>query len=124
MAFFQQHRERAYTVEEIVSLLEHAGSGHLQMGRSTVYRLISEFASDGMLHRFSLEGERSFRYQYMGDPACAEHLHMKCTHCGELFHLGRALSEDIHREIWQSVGLSISKEENILLGTCKKCGAA
>jgi Fur family ferric uptake transcriptional regulator len=121
MRLFRQHPSQAHTIEEIVAMLAQANPESPPMGRSTVYRLVAEFASAGILHRFSQEGARGSRYQYVGDPACAEHLHLKCTQCGTLFHLSRALTEDIFQAIHSRVRLNLNTEETILLGTCEGC---
>lgn len=115
LAFFQKHPDRQFAVEEIAAQLN--GSG---ISVSSIYRNISKMVSDGFVQRTSPDGSRRFLYQYVGEAACSEHLHLKCEKCGHISHMDSAATEAILAATRQS-NFRIDKKKSILYGSCKFC---
>jgi len=114
ISLLSSERERAFTTEEICERLLTDG------GKSTVYRIISDLTAKGVIKKLSDSNTRHVRYQYLGESACASHLHLKCKSCERLIHLDRKTSELIMNYIRTSDSFTLDPTE-ILSGVCRLC---
>lgn len=115
ISFLEENCESAFTIDEIAEKLSPDGSA-----KSTYYRLVSRLVEEGAIKRISDEKTRHATYQYLGDHACGEHLHLKCKECGRLIHLDHTTSHAVEEKIMEMGGFSID-EGAILFGRCKGC---
>jgi Fur family ferric uptake transcriptional regulator len=115
ITFVSSDGSRAFTTEEICEELLLDGKG-----KSTVYRIISELVSEGILKKISDGATRHVRYQYLGEKKCSKHLHLKCKLCGRLIHLDEPTSKLISSSLLDAAVFTIDPTE-ILLGVCKGC---
>ncbi len=118
--FLNENCERAYAIDDIVLKLRKI-YGDRAPGKSTVYRLITRLVDEGKLRRFVRDGGRGFLYQIIESELCHSHLHLKCTSCGRLLHLERALSEELIDRVARDSKFSVSEEETVLFGKCAEC---
>ena len=104
--------DRALTIDEICdAILGSSG------GRSTVYRLMGELVSEGIVRRLT-EDDRIYRYQYLGG-GCHDHLHLRCSGCGVLVHLDGEASHKVQESI-RLAGFTL-EEGAVLAGECDSC---
>lgn len=120
MKFLAHHADRSFSVGEAARMLREEAS-EITPGRSTLYRLLAELAEAGLVKRFYEPGDRQATYQYVGNPACEEHLHMRCARCGTLFHLSDELTARLRAAVWNADQFSIDNRETVLVGTCADC---
>lgn len=113
--FLSENRERSFTLEQICCAVTEDGKG-----KSTVYRLVAELVEGGDVKRLSDGRTRRCTYQFVGDAACHEHLHLKCKECGRLMHLDDKLSHQFERAVLRSGGFVI-EEGSMLFGRCRDC---
>ena len=118
--FLQEHRERAFTVEEICSALQEENREGAP-GKSTLYRLMTAMVAAGTVKRFVRGNSRKFVYQLVDGEHCDAHLHLKCTDCGRLFHMEEQESDRLLSQIRQISDFSVSEEKTVLFGTCSDC---
>ena len=118
--FLKSHPEDSFTVEELVGRLKET-YGKDAPGASTVYRLVTGLLEDGRLRRFIRGNSRHFVYQIIDGEACHAHLHLRCTLCGRLLHLGEALSDQILKNVLLESCFAVNEEETVLLGRCRAC---
>lgn len=111
---FSSERERAFTTEEICSRILTSG------GRSTVYRIISKLAHEGVLKKICDSESRKVSYQYLGGGSCCEHLHLRCKSCDRLIHLDKSSSEIIMSLLKGKSSFTLDPTE-ILGGFCREC---
>jgi len=114
LAFLAEDAERQLTIEEIAASLPG-------IGKSTVYRLVSQLVEAGTVRRFVADNSRRFLYQYAGARDCCEHLHLKCTVCGRLIHLRHGISRQMEQAISSQYGFSIDGAKTMLFGCCGDC---
>ena len=119
-SFLRQNRERAYTIEELISALDKL-YGNEAPAKSTVYRLIHNLVDEGQVRRLVKGHGRKFVYQAVMSDSCRCHLHMRCISCGKLFHLDEQLSDELLLKVRDLCGFAVSEEETILLGKCLSC---
>ena len=110
--------ETPQTADEIyrgVSAMEHAP------GRSSVYRMLGEFAADGTVRKYQAEGGGSV-YQFVGEHAdCGGHLHLQCISCGRVSHLKCDCSVEISLHLMKTHGFLVDSGRSVLYGTCSMC---
>jgi Fur family ferric uptake transcriptional regulator len=115
LRFFKENSDRAYSIDELCRyILGESG------GESSVYRIVSDYAKDGLIKRITDSGSRKNYYQYLGTSDCEGHLHLKCALCGRLIHLSHTLTSFLDEKIFASQGFSIDNQTTIF-GTCDKC---
>ena len=90
-------------------------------GKSTIYRLIGQLVEKGTVKRFVRGNSRQFLYQLAGSEECHSHLHLKCTECGKLLHMGHSLSEQLLSDILGESDFSVKVDSTTLFGCCKDC---
>lgn len=118
MAFLRQNKGRVYTISEIAEAMnkEHG------IGKSTVFRLINQLASEGNVRLFREEnGKASLCSCVENKERCDEHFHLKCSRCGVLFHTDCSHLKEICEHFLDEHGFSIDPRKTIFYGTCKNC---
>ena len=122
--FLKKHPDIGFSIEELYDALASCCPPDQLPGKSTLYRLIPKLVSEGLVKRFAGERGRRFQYQIVACEECQAHLHLKCTACGNLFHMNHAVSEQIIGEVLEQSAFSLDQKETILFGTCKNCRKA
>ena len=119
LEFLARNRDEALSIDAI-ELRLRAEAANSAPGRSTVYRLVSDLAEEGVLRRMA-GGDGRMLYQY-ASAACEGHLHLKCTSCGRIIHLSDAASQSVQVQLYDLEGLLLDNRETVLAGTCAACG--
>lgn len=117
--FLKSHPEKQYSVEELTAEMERLSDK--APGKSTVYRLIGQLVDKGTVKRFVKGNSRQFLYQISDGEECHHHLHLKCTQCGKLLHMGHELSEQLIKNILGENDFSVAADSTTLFGSCKDC---
>ena len=123
LAYFSSHPGQQFSAEEVATaFLGLESENEKAPGKSTVYRLVSEMANDGLLRRFpKTDGGRGWLYQYHNHHDCAGHLHLKCTACGQLRHLECELSGQLLSHIANHHPFKVDNTQSVLYGLCENC---
>ena len=123
LAYFSSHPGRQFSAEEVANVFLCVESEHEKVpGKSTVYRLVAEMARDGLLRRFlKTDGGRGWLYQYHNHHDCEGHLHLKCTVCGQLWHLECQLSGQLLSHIEENHQFKVDNTQSVLYGLCGNC---
>jgi Fur family ferric uptake transcriptional regulator len=111
--FFILNRSRDFAVAEAAAALQG------EVGKSSVYRIIAELETEGLLRRFFRAEKDCFVYQYFDCADCREHLHLKCAECGKVIHLTEQETSEINRIIGSH--FAIINEQSTLFGLCSDC---
>lgn len=123
--------------EEVVSYLAAAGGKHLtaadicralkQKGSSvstaTVYRQLDRLVTEGVVVRFTPEGERSACFQLVDREHChdAHCYHLKCEKCGALIHLSCDELSETEKHLLDEHGFAVNPGRTVLYGVCRDC---
>ena len=113
LELLSKRADKAFGIEEICSSVLGGGGG-----KSTVYRLLGELVTEGLVRRLSDGGERSSRYQYFGGE-CHGHLHLCCSGCGVLVHLDGEASHRVKESV-MAAGFTL-EDGAVLAGECERC---
>ncbi len=111
--FLKENSDCSYSIEEI--------SEKIDVGKSTIYRLMPKLLKSGSVKRFSKDTGRKFVYQYINCDKCTSHLHMKCLSCGQILHMDGSETDIILKNIMNENKFSVDKKQTIIYGECEKC---
>lgn len=111
--------EVQFTCEDVALLLKTEGT---PVGKTTVYRYLENLSKTGRVRKSqSLDGKSSV-YQYIDDGLdCEGHLHLRCTSCGRLFHLGCEFMSGVGEHIRMHHNFIIDNSKTVIYGICESC---
>ena len=134
--FFAARPDRQFTAEQICTLLcdtaeriasdEGTRRGEF-IGKSTVYRQLSQLCEQGRLRRFESrtpDGVAVHVYQYAPDERCERHFHLKCLRCGRLTHLDCDRTAELLSHICAEHHFFVDCGRSMLHGLCVDCRTA
>ena len=117
--YLQANPSRTLSAADIVAHLEAAGA---PANPTTVYRYLDKLAAEQRVMKYvAKKGERAV-YQYIDDAHhCHEHIHLKCTRCGQIFHMDCHFMDEVRQHLQQEHGFTLQCEGSILYGLCRDC---
>ena len=115
--FLKSNRNRQFSINEIARAVSGEG-----IGKSTVYRNMSQLLRSGDIRRFSGRDGKQVLYQYVGnDHDCNGHFHLKCNECGLLLHVGCESVMGIRDHISAHHDFSVDIGNTVFYGLCGDC---
>ncbi len=116
---FVGNKDKSYSVSEILSILHEIG---IVANKTTIYRYVSSLCENNVLLKFVAEKGEKTLYKYNDkNLGCDNHLHLKCSSCGEIEHLGCNDMEEFKSHILKEHGFLLNCSSSLLYGLCKKC---
>lgn len=116
--YLSAHSQESFTVEELTEALAEE-YGENAPGKSTLYRLLPRLEQEQTVKRFEKEGSHRPYYQIIG--CDHEHLHLKCTACGRLFHMKETESAQLLSAVLNSADFTVDQHQTVLFGKCADC---
>jgi len=107
----EMHKDGYVTVMDIENFLKE---NDCSVGLTTIYRHLEKMEKDGIVTKFSVEGQPGACFQYIEqgeNQECGEVTKMECHHLAELYS---HVNADHH--------FSINPKKTIFYGKCEKCG--
>lgn len=103
---------RHMTAEDVYKSLLDAGE---EIGLATVYRVLTQFESAGLVIRHNFEGGRSvFELDYG-----THHDHMVCVECGRVFEFIDTEIENRQKQVAADNGFLVDDHALYMYGVCK-----
>ncbi len=102
---------RHMTAEDVYKALLDAGE---EVGLATVYRVLTQFESAGLIIRHNFEGGRSVFEINEG----SHHDHMVCMECGKVFEFYDPAIEERQRKIAEKADFSVVDHSLHMYGMC------
>lgn len=94
-------------------------------GYSSVYRLLSQLASEGQVRRLRAPAPaKGYLFQYDEAHACHAHFHLHCLSCGAVTHLTCGCGEEISAHLLREHGFATDCDHTVFYGTCAACATA
>lgn len=115
----EDNSDKAYTVDELMELMRVSVTE--VPGKSTVYRLVTRLADEGIVKKFYKDNSRRAAYQIVMGESCDCHLHLKCMDCGKLIHLDDKVSDELLCAVKATSNFSVSEQATVLFGMCGDC---
>jgi Fur family ferric uptake transcriptional regulator len=100
------------TAEEVYQRLRESGE---EVGLATVYRVLTQFQTAGLVIRHHFEGDRSVFEINRG----GHHDHMVCLECGQVFEFYDSEIEQRQRSVSEKAGFIIEDHSLYLYGICE-----
>ena len=116
LLYLSTHAERAFSLRELAETMSECG-----VGKSTVYRLVAQMCEEGAVRRCAQERGRGYLYQYLDRTDCAAHLHLRCTACGQITHLGEEETSLFERVLAENNSFVLDDQRTLLFGRCASC---
>jgi len=118
---------------KILAILEEAGAKHLSaediykimlvhgddIGLATIYRVLTQFESSGMLIRHNFDGGHSVFELDHGQ----HHDHIVCIKCGKVVEFIDEIIEERQHVIAKEKGFKMTDHSLYIYGVCKECSA-
>ena len=115
--YFSKNNDKHYSIKEITEAVSD-----MNIGKSTIYRLIDKMTKDGSVRRLNGNDGKSVLYQYLGNShECNKHFHLKCTKCGLLIHLECEYMNTLNEHIEESHKFEIDNSKTLIYGICSSC---
>ena len=119
--FIVKNKEKQFTCDEVTFLLSKAGT---PVGKTTVYRQLEKLSKEGAVRKVKSNDSQNSFYQYIdSEMNCSEHLHLRCTRCGEYVHLGCDFMSKVSEHIFTHHNFTVDNSHTEILGICGKCSS-
>ena len=115
LGILESSGDRHMSAEDVYRMLLDSGE---EIGLATVYRVLTQFESAGLVQRHHFEGGHSgFELNRGG-----HHDHIVCVQCGRVEEFCDDVIESRQREIAERLGFVIEDHALTLYGRCNKSG--
>ncbi len=117
--FLLENKARLLTCDEIADGLKECGT---PVGKATLYRFLDSLVSSSDARKISDDKKKCAAYQLLDkEMNCNSHMHLKCTECGELHHLGCEFMDSVGEHIFSHHKFRIDNAKTVIYGICGKC---
>lgn len=106
--------EQHVSAETIYQQLKDQGD---DIGLATVYRVLTQFESAGLVHRHHFDGG----YSVFEMASEEHHDHIVCIECGLVKEFFDEQIEERQERIAASLGFELTHHNHIIYGYCKRC---
>ena len=111
LEIFENSPERHLTAEDIYNKIREVGD---EVGLATVYRVLTQFESAGILVKLNFEDNRSV-YELSSNPEFDDHHdHMVCIDSGSVIEFKNEIIEDEQKKIAKDHGYEIVDHKLVL----------
>lgn len=107
---------RHLAAEEVYKMLLESGD---DVGLATVYRVLTQFETAGLVQRHHFEGGRSVFELTRNE--LEHHDHIVCVKCGLVEEFFDALIEKRQHEIAEAKGFEVTEHSHYIYGLCPAC---
>ena len=111
LQLLEESRKRHVSAEDVYKMLLDKGE---EIGLATVYRVLTQFESAGLVCRHHFEGGQSVFELNRG----GHHDHIVCVKCGKVVEFMDDVSEERQRAIAQKNGFTIEDHSLVIYGVC------
>ena len=114
MQILEASKDRHMSAEDVYKALRDADE---DVGLATVYRVLTQFESAGLVMRHHFEGGHSV-FEMMSED---HHDHIVCTKCGKVEEFFDEVIEQQQKKQAKVKGFTISDHSLYIYGLCKDC---
>jgi len=114
LQLLETSEKRHLSAEDVYRMLLDNGE---EIGLATVYRVLTQFESAGLVCRHHFEGGQSVFELSRG----GHHDHIVCLKCGKVVEFVDEVIEERQRAIAEAKGFTIADHSLIIYGTCGDC---
>ncbi len=103
---------------------EHFRRAGTKLSTATIYRHLDRMLKDGLVARYTIDGNQGYCYEFLGEAHADRHVHCfhcKCEHCGILIHLTCKEIEALSSHLSHSHQFSLDPARTVFYGLCNHC---
>lgn len=120
LEYLKEHSDKDVTVREIEEKLNQREEGSVNM--TTIYRYLDKLAGEGIVLKHISENGKKSTFQYVEpNHECHNHLHMKCSNCGRIYHIDCSFMDELKEHIYQHHHFKLECRTSMLYGLCEAC---
>ena len=95
----------------------------VNIGMTTIYRHLEKLLEDGVVNKYTADGDRSAYFEYIGKEDCHKPrcFHCKCVKCGKLIHLDCGELSGVVKHLEESHGFTVDPVKTVFYGLCRTC---
>jgi Fur family transcriptional regulator, ferric uptake regulator len=112
LSILEEAQVRHMSAEDVYKTLLEAGE---EVGLATVYRVLTQFETAGLVIRHNFEGGRSVFEINQGH----HHDHMVCVECGKVFEFYDSAIEERQRLVAGKAGFVMDEHSLYIYGMCQ-----
>ncbi len=112
LSILEAAQVRHMSAEDVYKRLLEAGE---EVGLATVYRVLTQFETAGLVIRHNFEGGRSVFEMNQGH----HHDHMVCVECGKVFEFYDSAIEERQRLVAGKAGFVMEEHSLYIYGMCQ-----
>lgn len=112
LSILEEAKLRHMTAEDVYKALLDTGE---EVGLATVYRVLTQFETAGLVIRHNFEGGRSVFEVNRG----GHHDHMVCIECGKVFEFYDPEIEERQNQVAERAGFAVETHSLYLYGVCQ-----
>ena len=114
LEILEKSNARHFSAEDVYKILLESGE---DVGMATVYRVLTQFETAGIVNRHHFEtGVSVFELNRGG-----HHDHILCVRCGKVSEFLDEIIEQRQREIAEEAGYEMTDHALYIYGVCKEC---
>ncbi len=117
LEMLERSEKRHWSAEDVYKALLESGE---DVGLATVYRVLTQFESAGLVTRHNFEAGRSV-FELKQGP---HHDHMLCLKCGAIAEFSDEVIEKRQKAIADRLGWLMKDHALVIYGLCPKCQEA
>lgn len=114
LKLFEKNKDKHLSPDDVFFKLKSQGSS---TGIATVYRVLGQFESVGIINRLKLENDQVMYELNQGD----HHHHIVCIKCNSIQEFYNEEIEELQKRIVESIGAEIVDHSLNIYVTCKNC---
>lgn len=114
LQILEQSSEHHLSAEEVYRALSEMGE---DVGLATVYRVLTQFETAGLIHRHNFEGGYSVFELSQGE----HHDHLVCVKCGRVDEFIDDMIEQRQKMIAERAGFKMTDHALTIYGFCSGC---
>lgn len=114
LQILESNSRRHMSAEDVYKALLDAGE---DVGLATIYRVLTQFETAGLVSRHHFEGGHSVFELNEG----AHHDHILCVSCGRIEEFVDELIEERQEKIAERLGFSMTDHSLYIYGICPNC---
>lgn len=113
----EKSEKRHHSAEDVYKAMLAAGE---EVGLATIYRVLTQFESAGLVVRHHFENDRSVFEMGDGLGTC-HHDHLVCEKCGMIQEFVDESIEQLQHEVAKSFEFEVTFHSLYIYGICKSC---
>ncbi len=113
--FLKNNSDKCRSMNEL--LLSINGTSNV-VSKATLYRVVDDLLSRGLVKKYIVCGEACYQYVEKG---CHEHYHFVCERCKTVIHLDCDCITNMINHVSNEHNLNVNSSSITLYGICDKC---